>query len=179
MSTDCRMITVMMTDLSTGKITRKKICTVPAPSTTAASSSSRGTDAMKARNTADGDPGTPCHILNARCAWPGVAVVGVTGPSSRLRHAGRLYQDRAGTEAIQVLGLRSACRRRCPIARSTVDTSATPRYCPAGYQNVSNRREFPMASPLPCRPRTGRRGYRDLHLSGIRPTVSCGTTAAV
>ena len=50
MSTDCRMITVMMTDRSTGKMTRKKICTGPAPSTIAASSSSRGTVAMKARN---------------------------------------------------------------------------------------------------------------------------------
>ena len=33
----------MITDRSTGKMTRKKICTGPAPSTTAASSSSRGT----------------------------------------------------------------------------------------------------------------------------------------
>ncbi len=40
----------MITDRSTGKMTRKKICTGPAPSTTAASSSSRGTEAMKARN---------------------------------------------------------------------------------------------------------------------------------
>ncbi len=38
------MITVIMTDRSTGKMTRKKICIGPAPSTMAASSSSRGTD---------------------------------------------------------------------------------------------------------------------------------------
>ena len=44
------MITVMITERSTGKMTRKKICTGPAPSTTAASSSSRGTVEMKARN---------------------------------------------------------------------------------------------------------------------------------
>ena len=40
----------MITDRRTGKITRKKIWSGPAPSTTAASSSSRGTVDMKARN---------------------------------------------------------------------------------------------------------------------------------
>jgi hypothetical protein len=95
------------------------------------------------RNGADCDPSTPCHILNARCTWPGVTVIGVTGPSSRLRHAGRLYPDRPETEAVQAFGLRPAGCRGSPIARSTVDTSATPRYCPAGYQNVSSRRESP------------------------------------
>ena len=43
MATVCKMITVIITDRSTGKITRKKICTGPAPSTMAASSSSLGT----------------------------------------------------------------------------------------------------------------------------------------
>src|SRR4029450_7776617 len=122
----------------------------------------------------------PCHILNARCAWPGVAVVGVTGPSSRVRHAGRLYPDCTGTEAIQAFGLRLAGGRACPTARSTVDTSATHRYCPAGYQNVSNRRESPHGVSAAVSTSNGDwRGYRDLHLSGIRPTVSCGATAAV
>lgn len=44
------MITVMITERSTGKITRKKTCSGLAPSTTAASSSSRGTVDMNARN---------------------------------------------------------------------------------------------------------------------------------
>ena len=54
------------------------------------------------RNGADCHPGTLCDILNARCTWPGVAVIVVTGPSSRLRHAGRLYPDSCLSEAVQL-----------------------------------------------------------------------------
>ena len=43
------------------------------------------------RNGADRDAGATCDVLNARCTPLGVAVIGVTGPSSRRRHAGRLY----------------------------------------------------------------------------------------
>ena len=53
------------------------------------------------RNGADCDPGTPCHILDARCARLGIATHRWTGPSSRPRHAGRLYPDSCLSEAIQ------------------------------------------------------------------------------
>ena len=53
------------------------------------------------RHGADRDTGATSDVLNARCTPPGVAVIGVTGPSSRLRHAGRLYPDSCVPEAVQ------------------------------------------------------------------------------
>ena len=53
------------------------------------------------RDGADRDAGATSDVLNARSARPGVAVIGVTGPSSRLRHAGRLYPHGCLPEAVQ------------------------------------------------------------------------------
>jgi hypothetical protein len=53
------------------------------------------------RDGADRDAGAASDVLNARCAWPGGGVIGVTGPSSRLRHAGRLYPPGCPPEAVQ------------------------------------------------------------------------------
>ena len=49
-ATDCTTITVTITGRSSGRTTRKNSRSGPAPSMIAASSSSRGTVAMKARN---------------------------------------------------------------------------------------------------------------------------------
>ena len=77
MTTDCTMITVTITDRSSGKMTLKKRRIGPAPSMIAASSRSRGMVAMKARNSrmqkaspkATSMKMRPARVLNSPRLW--------------------------------------------------------------------------------------------------------------